>query len=365
MEIVIKTEKLKSVLSKIIYFTTKHSSLPTLANIFCSLQENKLLFRATNLSIGIEIIVPIKNKEIHDFVIDPKIFNNALPNLKTETDTILKIEENILIIKTGNYTTKIKTLPIDDFPTIPQNTNKKVTIAGSIFNTGLKNVLYATSISDIKPEIASVYIYPDGDDIVFVGTDTFRLAEKRITVKDVYGFSPILIPSKNAQEIARFLEDINEEISIYGEENVFTITTKDSYITSRLTPGTFPNYQQIIPKESKTSITLLKEDLNTILKSITSFSDKFNQITLSVDPKTKQCTVFAKNSEIGEQEVVIDSASTGEAISVNINARYITEMLNGNTYDSISILFSGPTKPIVFKPVGDTSFLYLIMPMSK
>ena len=77
----------------------------------------------------------------------------------------------------------IKAIPHEEFPIIPKVEGSSFTLPIEKIITGIRNVYYSASVSDIKPEISSVYIYPDDEDIVFVATDTFRLAEKRVKIK--------------------------------------------------------------------------------------------------------------------------------------------------------------------------------------
>ncbi|MES3006125.1 MAG: hypothetical protein V4664_04225, partial [Patescibacteria group bacterium] len=76
---------------------------------------------------------------------------------------------------------------------------------------GLKSVWYSSATSSIKPELSSIRVYPDEDSLVFVSTDGFRLAEKRVKLKNTPDFSHILIPVKNATEIIRVFEGMDTE----------------------------------------------------------------------------------------------------------------------------------------------------------
>ena len=136
------------------------------------------------------------------------------------------------------------------------------------------------------------------------------------------------------------------------------------YISSRVTHGSFPNYRQIIPKNTTTEAVFLKKELEETLKSLTSFSDKFNQVTITFSPKDKKCTFFAENGDRGEQTVEVEGALTGEPITVYVNARYILDMMSIITTDSISFSLMNQ-KPIILKGVGDQNFLYLVMPINR
>ena len=124
---------------------------------------------------------------------------------------------------------------------------------------------YSSSVSDVKPEISSVYIYSNEDSLVFVSTDSFRLAEKKVKIKNIEEINGILIPFKNISEIIRIFGEISGDLNICFNKNQISFSYNGIYLTSRLVDGVFPDYRQIIPKESKTEVVVLKQDLNYLI----------------------------------------------------------------------------------------------------
>ena len=129
--------------------------------------------------------------------------------------------------------------------------------------------------------------------------------------------------------------------------------------------GSFPDYRQIIPKESKTEVVVLKEDLVRALKVATVFSDSFNQTTFSVNPAKKKLELKAKSADVGEGSTVLQAAISGESVEISFNHRYFSDCLASIPSDSVSISFSGANKPTVIRGVSDTSFIYIVMPMNR
>jgi len=201
--------------------------------------------------------------------------------------------------------------------------------------------------------------------LVFAATDSFRLAEKKIKTKKIPHFKQILIPQKNAAEIIKIFDKGDEEISVSLEEHQIGLRAQNIYLTSRIIEGIFPDYKQIIPKETTTNAVVLKQDLINSLKTSLIFSDTFNQLTLKLSPKTKGFEVESKNSTIGESTHNVDAVLKGEDLNINVNHRYFTDCFQSITTDSISLSFGGQAKPIIVQGVGDTSFLYLVMPMNQ
>src|SRR5262249_38237946 len=128
-------------------------------------------------------------------------------------------------VSTEHSSASLKLFNHEEFPLIPRiEGGKTFTIDSSEFVKGLKSVVYSTSLSSIKPELSSVYIYPEEDSIVFVATDSFRLAEKKIKLKTKVEFDFILIPFKNVADIIRILEEKNEQIEITFDKSQISLT---------------------------------------------------------------------------------------------------------------------------------------------
>jgi DNA polymerase-3 subunit beta len=230
---------------------------------------------------------------------------------------------------------------------------------------GIRSVIYAAAVGSIKPELSSVAITHEGEFLVFAATDSFRLAEKKIRIKKAPHFKQILLPQKNALEIVKIFDKGEEEISISIAEHQMAMRSQNVYLTSRIIEGTFPDYRQIIPKETTSKAVLLKEDLTNSLKTSLIFSDSFNQLTLRISPKTKIFEIESKNANIGESIQAVEAVVEGDDLSINVNHRYFTDCFQSINADSLSLSFSGQAKPIVVQGVSDTSFLYLVMPMNQ
>ena len=225
--------------------------------------------------------------------------------------------------------------------------------------------MYSSSPSTIRPVLSSILLSSEEDHVIFVATDSFRLSEKKINVKKHKEFNQILIPFRNIGEIIRTLEDIKDDVIVFLNDNQIAFSFGDIYITSRIIDGTFPDYKQIIPKETKTETIVLKQDLVSALRISNIFSDKFSQVIFNINSKEKEFKITTKNMDVGENENKLDSVVKGEKLTISFNYKYIIDCFQSIDSDSISLSFSGNNKPMVVSGVGDKSFLYLVMPMNK
>ena len=258
----------------------------------------------------------------------------------------------------------------EDFPSIPRLNSvgedlKTIKINSNELLVGFKSVWYSASNSSIKPELGSIFIYNGDNNLVFVSTDSFRLAEKKINTKLKIDFPQTLIPQKNVSEIIKLFEDYQGEIDIIFEKNQAAFMIDGLYVVSRLIDGSFPDYKQIIPKSFEATATVLKNDLVSSIKTSNIFSDALNQVRLRVDVKSKTLNIESKNNDVGEYKESIKSAVTGEDIELNFNSRYVIDCIQSISGDSLVLSFGGIGKPLVVSGVSDKSFLYIVMPMNR
>ena len=365
MKLECKIEEIKNAILQTERITGKNLTLPVLNSILLIASGKSLKLRSTNLSLGIEIEISAKIEKEGIVAVSGSVLGGTFSNVFQNDNVQLESVDGNLSIKTKKSQIKLKGQPHDDFPTIPIVTGKSFEIESKKLVEGMRSVYYSSSPSDIKPEISSVFIYTNEDNLVFVSTDSFRLAEKKVRVKGLEEILGILLPFKNVSEILRTFGEFQGMVKVCFNKNQISFSSDNTYLTSRVIDGVFPDYRQIIPKESKTEAVLLKQDLLNALKLSNIFSDKFNQVNLAIKPKEKIFELSSANNDIGENKTYLDAAVKGESVELSFNYKYFLDCFQSINTDSVSIKLAGTSHPIVVSPVSDPSFTYLIMPMNR
>lgn len=366
MRFKISKKDLYRITSKADRITSKNVSLPVLANIILEAKDNKVYVRSTNLDIGLEIKIKAEVEKEGVVAISGQLLNSFLNSLsKNDDDLECFVEKSNFEIVSRNSKTLIKTVLCEDFPNLPEvQANKVFTISSEDLISGLKSVWYASSLSSIKPELSSIYIYGENGELVFVATDSFRLAEKRLKIKDVDNFENVLIPYKNVVEIIKILEDY-KKVDILFDDNQIAFKNEEIYLISRIVDGSFPDYKQIIPKDFETKVSVLREDFMHAMKTVNLFADKFNQIKIGVSGINSNLFMKTESEDKGNSENNIKIKMEGKDVEVNFNYRYILDCFNSITSDSLNLEFNGSNKPLIIKGQRDLDFTYLVMPMNK
>jgi DNA polymerase III subunit beta len=364
MHATINREELLNRLELVSRISTKHITLPVLQCVLLKCEGSIFSLHATNLEIGIESTLEASIKEEGIVAVPATILTQTVQYMSVK-DVTLRAEEGSLVVEGSGSETYIKTVPHEEFPHIPRIEGEGQIVNKDLFSLGIKNASFAASVSSIKPELGSVYILQKKEhSLTFVATDSFRLMEKTVAQKGFILQEPLLIPQKNAIEIARVCDVRTQDPVLKINENQCALEFPDGvYITSRLISGSFPDYEQIIPKEYSTHTTLLKNDLAHAFKKTNIFLNKFMQVALYVTERS--VTVSANSGEIGTTTESVKAQTTGEELNLNFNQRYLSEPLQYITDESIVLHFAGIGRPLVIEGVNDRSMRYLVMPMNK
>ena len=356
--------ELKTALEHVSRVSTKHVTLPVLQCVLLEAADDSLIIRATNLEIGVEARLSATTTTTGVVAVPAQTLLQTITLLNAAT-VDLRVDGGALMIDGSGSKTKITCVPHEEFPSIPKLTETGQTINNKLFTLGIKSTAFAASPSTIKPELGSVYIFQKKEhSLTFVATDSFRLMEKTVPQKGVVLEQGILIPFKNALEIARLCEGQDTDPICRINENQCSFEFASGlYVTTRLTTGSFPDYEQIIPKEYVTHTTVLKSDLEHAFKKSSIFLNRFFQVKLTVSEKELQ--VAADNGEVGTTTESVAVETEGDELALNFNQRYVAEALSHFVDDSITLHFAGIGRPMVMKGVSDQSARYLVMPMNK
>lgn len=361
-------EKIVSAINRAEKVTGKHPTLPVLSCILCSATtDGRVTFRSTNLHTGVEISIPAKVEIAGVCALPGNYIAQVLSGLSSSETILCELEQDVFHIKTKKSRTKLKTVSFDDFPELPKKNGDEAEISLPVgdFITGIKSVLFAGSNSDIKPELSSIFIHGKENNLYFVATDAFRLAEKKIPFKNADSLDSFLLPIKNAQDILKIISESEEPLNLSISEHQIYIETQNIFITAQLTHGNFPDYTKIIPQGHTTQMIVLRNDVLQVLRTIPIFSNHYHHIHMSVQPEQKIVIFQAENTTVGEIHTSLDAVIEGNEIEVGLNARYIQEGLSIIQSDSLYFEWLDVKKPLVIKGQHDTSFLYLVMPMNR
>ena len=364
MEVLVPHHELNKALELVGKISNKSPTLPVLQCVRLEAKNGKIILEATNLEVTISVpLTGIVNEEGVVAVPTQTLLQSI--QFISQKEITLRTEDQVLQLETTTSNTSIKIFPTDEFPTIHRVNGEELTLNSASFAYGIKSVAFSASTTSIKPELGSVFVQQKKEhSLTMVATDSFRLMEKTISQKGLVLDQNFMIPYKNALEIARVCEAVEEDAKLVITENQCALTFPSGvYISSRLITGSFPDYAQIIPKEFVSYVTVLKEDLLRSFKKTNIFLNKFRQVSLTIT--SHNLTIASNNNEIGHTTDSIKADVEGEELTLNFNQQYVMDPLQYIQDDSIKLSFAGIGRAVIMEGVNDKNLRYLVMPMNK
>lgn len=368
MKLILFRDNLKNGLGIAEKAVAESSSLPVLKNVLLKTIGNKIQLTTTNLELAITKLISGKIVEEGSLSVPFATFYSIVNN--TTHDRIhLERNGSNFIMRTDNYEAKMQGSLADDFPLIPKLADMEhhIDIAPAVFLDALQSVVIAAQISDIRPEISGILLDFQLTMIKLVATDSFRLAEKVIAINQfshnfASGFRAI-IPLRTAQELLRVIPR-DSDLSIYFDGSQMLLKSNDIEVVSRTIDGTYPDYEQIMPKDAESSVTVGRAHLMNAVKLVSNFSGKTNDVRLAIEESGSALNVYSVNQFLGENNYLVPARMTGAAFrDIPFNWRYLMDGLRAIGDEEVIFKINGTSRPALLTPFEDPSYAYIVMPI--
>jgi DNA polymerase-3 subunit beta len=352
MKIRVTKQLIESILINLQPFLEKKDATQITSHIYFEAQNNLCTIKATDGEIG--LIIKSNNMIIEEegrFTANGK---NLLDYIRMLQDEItLEVIDDNLIIKQSRTKYKLPTFNSSNFPSFPLIDDKPQISLDSInLIQGLKKIASSIDNNNPKFELNGALLDIRESSTMLVGTDTRRLAVATIESKNEFEFS-LIIPKKAILEIQKLFMN---QIDIYYDDTNLIIQNENYYFFTRLINGNYPDYQRIIPNESKISIKLPKNEMIESIKKVTPVSQEIKLTFFENEIIFEALT--ADNKEAKDQ-LDLNTGVTSE-FSLNVNSRYLLDFIAQVEEDEFELLLNEPTLPFVLK---EKNFITVIMPI--
>lgn len=368
-------ENLQRALGRVGRAVATRTALPVLSNVLISTDEGRLRIAATNLEIGVTTWIDANIEEEGRITIDARLlgeFVNTLPS--GPVDLSVDPTRLTLVVQAGRDSASINGIDAEDFPVIPSITEEGFTasVNAQTLRELISLVEFAAATDDSRPVLAGVLTRFDNDTLMLASADGFRMAvnsgQLDSTVEQRQDF---IVPARSYRELARIIGDHDEAIRLAVTPNRSQILARvgDTEWVSRLIDGTFPDVQQIVPKDFVTRLELSRDGLLNAVRRAGYFArDNNDVVRLVVSPGEDDLTpgnveVSANAAERGNSHSFVDSSVNGAEVQVAFNGKYLSDVLSVLKTGHVTLGLNGPTQAGIVRPGGSDAYTHVIMPM--
>ena len=358
-------------LAQVLNVVGSKATMPILSNVLIEAEKDQISLTTTNLDLGIRCKIKAEVKEKGSVTLPVKRLATIVRELPNVDVTFDASPNHQVKLTSGGSNFRIMGIAKDEFPPLPEFGDEKAyTLEQSELTSMLKSVAYAQSSDETRYILNGVYFnFKDGK-LSLVATDGRRLAlmSKELDVPAASA-GAIILPAKTVNELVRLL-DKGEKLKINFNERraAFQIATdKDTsglidhvYLYSKVVEGSYPNYNQVIPKETHQRIKLERElFLQCVHRAALVCSEKSNSVKIKLTSNLLEIT--AQSPDFGEAHESMAIGYSGPELQVAFNPTFVMDPLRALTKDEIFFELKDEVSPGVFKTLD--SFICVIMPV--
>ena len=374
--IVLKTtqNQLLSALQSVAGIVERRHTLPVLANVLLRKSGETVQLTTSDLEIQIRTAAQLGGDSGNfSTTVGARKLIDILRTMPADQTVSLESQASKLILKGGKSKFTLQTLPAEDFPLVQEAPSFGT--AFKVPQKTLKNLLdqvaFAMAVHDIRYYLNGILFVAEGRQLSLVATDGHRLAFSSAKLDtDVPNKQEVILPRKTVIELQRLLSDASVpegqeapmiEMQFAGNQAKFSFGHME--FVTKLVEGKFPDYNRVIPKNHKNSVTLGRAPLLASLQRTAILtSEKFKGVRLNFEPGTLR--VASNNAEQEEAVDELDIDYGGDAIEIGFNVTYLIDALaNMSQQEMIKIELQDANSSALVTLPDDTNFKYVVMPM--
>lgn len=361
MEIQVKKQDLVNALGIVVGAVSSRAPLPILSNILLeTMGEKGIRVTATDLEMGISTEVDSKNIKEGSITLPARKFYEVIRELTDGDVSVTVAKNNAVNIQTGKTFCKIMGIGREDFPKLPEiSLDEAIELDQTVIKECLSLTSFAISNDETRYVLNGVLVNVSGDKICFIATDGRRLAyiEKKLEEKKQKTIE-FIIPIKTVAELNKSLS--NGKLKIAHTQNQVVFHLGKTILVSRLIEGKFPNYEQVIPKDEKTTTSVSRQALLAAVRRAALFTSQEAQ-AVKLDFVKNKILVSSHSPNLGEAKEEVEAKVNGEDVSIGFNPHYLLDALKNLNIEEVSFSLTKPDKPGLLK--ASDNYKYVVMPM--
>ncbi len=358
-------DKVLAVLQSVAGIVERRHTLPVLANVLIRKTGGSLQLTTSDLEIQIRTTAELDG-DAGNFTttVGARKLIDILRTMPSDQTVSLESNQSKLILKGGKSRFTLQTLPAEDFPLVQEAAafGPSFSVPQKTLKDLLQQVSFAMAIHDIRYYLNGILFVAEGKQLSLVATDGHRLAYASATLEIEVPRQEVILPRKTVLELQRLLSDKEGAIEMQFASNQAKFSFDGMEFVTKLVEGKFPDYNRVIPKNHKNTITLGRTALlATLQRTAILTSEKFKGVRLNLEPGALRVASSNAEQEEAVDELEIDYA--GDAIEIGFNVTYLIDALTNMDQDMVQIDLADSNSSALITIPDNTTFKYVVMPM--
>ena len=358
-------ENIVAALQSVVGIVERRHTLPIFANVMIQKTPQSVQLTSSDLEIQIRTEADLGGDNANfTTTVGARKLMDILRSMPSDQMVSLESQQSKLILKSGKSRFTLQTLPAEDFPLVQESPSfgPMFSIPQKTLKELLHQVSFAMAVHDIRYYLNGILFVAEGKQLSLVATDGHRLAYTSATLEVEVPKQEVILPRKTVLELLRLLSDKEGMIDMQFANNQAKFKFEGKEFVTKLVEGKFPDYNRVIPKNHKNSVTLGRVTLlNTLQRTAILTSDKFKGVRINLE--TGLLRVAASNAEQEEAVDELEIDYNGDSIEIGFNVTYLIDVLTNMSQDMVRMDLADSNSSVLVTMAENPNFKYVVMPM--
>jgi DNA polymerase-3 subunit beta len=366
MHIICKKDNLLKGFQAVSKAVASRAILPILSNVLFEAKDSKLFLKATDLEIGVEAVIDSEILVEGNITLPALALQNILPKLPDYDIEIKTNEDNSeTILKCFRSEFDLKSMPADDFPTLPKiDEQNSFFINSELLSTAIKKTIFSASTDTSKNILNGVRMIINSSNLEMAATDGYRLAVKKMFIESTGNQNlSATLPSKALNELVRLISSSKEDTIIISQlANQLVFKVNDKVLSTRIIEGQYPDYNRIVPNNLDKHIVFDRIELLSAVDRMSSISsDKINIVKMQIS--NNSLNISSSSIELGKSSEQLEIEYEGDNLEINFNAKFLMEAFKNFDDEKIKLSMRESLSPCIIKSLENDDYFCMIMPI--
>lgn len=345
------------------------SPLPILSHLLLEASAGEIKLTATDLDVGLSIVLEAEIEEEGAITCPARLMTDIVTKFPAGKVELKTLSEGRMLLSCGTSKFELSTLPAEEFPSLPDpaETNSAQLPQHSL-RTAIKQVAVAAASSqdESRAVMTGIHMTLEEGSLTLVATDGRRLACVRKQVEvPLIGEEKlsVVVPARALIELSRLFDSEGTVSLKVGKSQAF-FKFENYSLHCRLLEGRFPDYTKVVPTNFQRTCRIGRDDFTQGLKRMLVVAQEKrspNLIRLRFDGDTLELS--ANTPDLGSGDEKIPVVYDGDPLTIGFNGKYLVDGLGVLESEEIQFDLQEETKSAVIRPLGDTSYDYVVMPV--
>ncbi len=341
------------------------SAIQTLSGVLLRAGDGGVELQATDMELGVRVGVETAPERDGAVVVPGRLLLDVIRSLpKDEVSLEHRTTEQDVEVVSGPSKFHLRTLPLDDFPKLPEaGGGQLVRVPAGAFIETINRVARSASRDETRPHLTGVLVSASEKELRMVATDSYRLSVKETQLEQALeGSLEANVPARTLQELSRIAQGEGaDEIAITSLEHQVIFSVGNVVLSSRLVEGRFPNYKQLLPETFEHELRMNGPELAEVVRRISLLAQKNAPLRLRFTDGALE--ISAQTPDVGEASESLPAPFKGEPLEIGFNPEFLRDGLESTESDDLLLKLISPLRPGLIESGDDGGFIYLVMPI--